>query len=86
MKKTMARRNYMGCVLAGLLDMLLLLAVAVTDSLGLVDAEGNFGRTSSYRRKLAASIDLPYNNSLVLPPPGVNPPQQVRAPDYANKN
>jgi hypothetical protein len=86
MKNTMPRSNYMGCVLAGLLDVLLLLAVAVTDSLGLVDAEGNFGRTSAYRRKLAASVDLPYNDSLLLPPPGVNPPQQVRAPEYANKN
>lgn len=87
MKNTMARSNYMGCVLAGLLGVLLLLAVAVTDSLGLVDTEGNFGRTSAYRRKLAASVDLPYNDSLVLPPPGVNPPQQVHLTqgDYLGK-
>lgn len=36
-----------------------------------------FGTTSRYMRKLAESIDLPYDHPYFAVPPGDNPPQQV---------
>ena len=49
--------------------------------LGVVAASGPpagiAGSTSRYMRKLAESVDLPYDSPLFAVPKGANPPQQV---------
>jgi hypothetical protein len=57
-----------------LLVVSLVLAKMLEISLG-----ANGGITSSYRRKLEATVDMPLDADVFRPPPGYNAPQQATA-------
>jgi hypothetical protein len=56
-------------------QVLLLVALA---AVALIGTGANGGITSSYRRKLDATADMPLDADVFKPPPGYNAPEQAR--------
>jgi hypothetical protein len=58
-------------------QVLLLVALAAVSALALIATGASGGITSSYRRKLDATADMPLDADVFRPPPGYNAPQQA---------
>jgi hypothetical protein len=58
-------------------QVLLLVALAAVSALALIGTGANGGITSSYRRKLEATVDMPLDADVFKPPPGYNAPEQA---------